>query len=220
MGYLELSQIQIQVDEEYFDIVPRPNNKERHGIKQSILADGQLVPIVVNQKGIILDGYTRYAICEELRIKPKYIVKQFKTKEEERRFVIMSNIARRHLNLFQKCEMAWEIYQTEKEKALVRINWRADKQFLAEGKRNSEGRIYDKSKTKSGYYTEKGDKVDLPDYLKKQGTAMEVFGKYMGTGHTQIHMIDWLKTNGSKAILKQLREGEVAGAGGTIRDVK
>jgi len=210
VGNLELSQIQIKVDEEYFDIVPRPNNKERHGIKQSILGDGQLTPIIVNENGIILDGHTRFEICEELRIKPKYIVKKFKTKKEERKFVIMTNIARRHLTKFQKIEMAWEIYENEKEKALVRMSWRADKKFQAQGTRNDDGRIYPSSKTKDGHLAEKGTKVKLPDYLKKQGNSGEIFAKYMDTGHTVIGQVEWLKNNARKSVLQQLREGEIS----------
>lgn len=191
MGYLELSQLQIKVDEEYFDIVPRPNNKERRGIKQSILGDGQLTPIIVNEKGIILDGHTRFEICEELRIKPKFIVKKFKTKKEERKFVIMTNIARRSLTKFQKIEMAWEIYENEKERALVRMSWRSDKQSQAEG-------------------TQKGTKVKLPDHLKKQGNSGEIFAKYMDTGHTVIGQVEWLKNHAKKATLQKLREGEIS----------
>lgn len=210
MGYLELSLLQIKVDEEYFDIVPRPNNKERRGIKQSILGDGQLTPIIVNEKGIILDGHTRFEICEELRIKPKFIVKKFKTKKEERKFVIMTNIARRSLTKFQKIEMAWEIYENEKEKAMVRMSWKSDKQFLAEGSRNDNGRILNSSRTKEGCLTEKGTKVELPDYLKKQGNSGEIFAKYMDTGHTVIGQVEWLKNNAKKATLQKLREGEIS----------
>ncbi len=196
MGYLELSLLQIKVDEEYFDIVPRPNNKERRGIKQSMLGDGQLTPIIVNEKGIILDGHTRFEICQELRIKPKFIVKKFKTKKEERKFVIMTNIARRSLTKFQKYEMAWEIYMNEKERAMVRMSWRSDKQ----SQEGSEG----------ARYCQKGSKVELPDHLKKQGNSSEIFAKYMDTGHTVIGQVEWLKNNAKKSTLQKLREGEIS----------
>ncbi len=179
----------LKIEEEYFDLVPRPNPDERNSIKQSIVSDGQLNDIIVNEKGIILDGHTRFEILEELSLKPKYRLMKFKTKKDERRFVILSNIARRNLTLFQKCECAWEIYENEKEKALARTYWRA----------NCDPGVI-----------KKGDKVNVPEGFRKEGLAAEVFGKYMGTGHTRVGQIEWLKNNASQETLEELRRGDVS----------
>jgi ParB-like chromosome segregation protein Spo0J len=60
----------------------------------------------VNQDGIILDGHHRYKACQELGIEPNTLVKEFNDKLEEQDFVIDCNLNRRHLNDFQKAELA------------------------------------------------------------------------------------------------------------------
>ena len=175
--------------DEYYDLLPRPNAEERRSIKNSILEDGQLSPIFVNPKGIILDGQTRWEICDELRIKPKFVVKKFKTKEEERRFVLMSNIARRNLTMFQKCELAWDIFLVEKEKAKARIYWRQN---------------YDPGLIK------KGDSLDIPEDFSHKGTAAQIFAKYLGTGKHSISKVEWLIKNGSTKTIQELRDGTIA----------
>jgi len=186
----KLSQkLELDYCDEYYDLVPRPNAEERRSIKQSILSDGQLSPIIVNPKGIILDGQTRWEICDELRIKPKFVVKKFKTKEEEKRFVLMSNIARRNLTLFQKCELAWDIFLNEKEKAKAREYWRQN---------------YDPG------HINKGDTFVIPEDFSRKGTAAQIFAKYLGTGKHSISKVEWLMKNGSEKTIQELREGTIA----------
>src|ERR1051326_418553 len=103
---MQVGNLEIHVRDEYFDLVPRPSTEDRHALKNSIIADGQHEPIIVNPVGEILDGHTRWEICLELDIDPKYEVRKFEGEQEERRFVIMSNLARRHLTKFQKIELA------------------------------------------------------------------------------------------------------------------
>jgi len=186
----KLSQkLELDYCDEYFDLVPRPNAVERRSIKNSILEDGQLSPIFVNPKGIILDGHTRWEICMELRIKPIFVVKKFKTKEQEKRFVIISNLARRNLTMFQKCELAWDIFLVEKEKAKARTFWRQN---------------YDPGLIK------KGDSLDIPEDFSKKGTAAQIFAKYLGTGKHSISKVEWLLKNGSEETLQKLRDGTMA----------
>lgn len=171
------------VDEEYFDLVPRPTKEDRHSLKQSILADGQQVPIVVNTQRIILDGHTRFELCNELHLKPKFIIKKFANKHEEKKFVIMSNLARRNLNKFQKIEMCWDIYENERKRAWERIS--------SQGGPNETG-------------------ISRRYGLEREGKAAEIFGKYMDSGHTTIHQVQWLRENGNQSILKNLRTGKIS----------
>lgn len=165
----------IYVNDEYAALMPRISKEDRHALKMSILADGQHTPIVVNPEGEILDGHSRWEVCLELNRDPKFIVRKFPNREAEREFILLSNLARRHLSRFQKIELAWEVYENEKRRSKERIAWR-----------------------KYG---------DIPP--EKEGTAMEIFGKYMGTGHTTIHCVQYLKENASPEILKKLRTGEL-----------
>ncbi|KER05579.1 MT-A70 family protein [Marine Group I thaumarchaeote SCGC AAA799-E16] len=104
-------------------------------LKESIKKDGQWTPITINQDGVILDGHHRYRICNELSITPKTITKTFQNKLLEEKFVIESNLLRRHLNDFQRAELGIPLLSIEKKLAKerqlstlkkgtsVKINW-------------------------------------------------------------------------------------------------
>src|SRR3990172_3139417 len=80
-----MPKIIIKVKEEYLVLVPRPTKEERMELKEDIMLRGQHDPIVINRDGFILDGYTRYEICQELGIEVKYRIQEFATKEELKR---------------------------------------------------------------------------------------------------------------------------------------
>lgn len=71
------------IKEDYYNRIPRPNNKSRFALKLSIERDGQKTPIDVNEKGVIIDGHTRFEICEELGIKCDFVVKKYSSEQEE-----------------------------------------------------------------------------------------------------------------------------------------
>lgn len=171
----------LMMDEKYLNLIPRPTDQERKSLKFSIIDEGQLMPIIANQNNIILDGHTRAEICEELHLKPKYMIKKFKSESDERKFVIMANLARRQLTTFQKIELAWEIYEVEKVKA-------REREFG------------------HGGVGLKGVKLNTQSI----GTAAQIFGKYMEVGKNTIQYIAYLKENADPTILEKLRTGELS----------
>ena len=74
--------------------------------KADIKERGQLVPITVNDHGVILDGHHRFRACQELGINCEFIEKNFHDELLEKLFVIDVNENRRHLNKFQRAELA------------------------------------------------------------------------------------------------------------------
>jgi hypothetical protein len=75
---------EIRVEEAYTKLVRPLSEKEYDDLRASIKTQGLLVPITVNQKGIILDGHNRYRICQELGIKPVVIrIASSEAKDEE-----------------------------------------------------------------------------------------------------------------------------------------
>ena len=56
----------LQVKQEYYNAIPRPNKEEFTALKMSIIEKGQQDPITVNKNLIILDGHTRYNIMLSL----------------------------------------------------------------------------------------------------------------------------------------------------------
>jgi len=111
--------LHIRFIDEYFDLVPRPINEEKALLKEDIHQNGLSESIKINVEGIVLDGHTRIEICEELGwkrldekpIKANYDIKIFDTKEEERDYVIKTNLMRRQLNAFQKVRLVSKLYK-------------------------------------------------------------------------------------------------------------
>lgn len=112
--------MKIKIKKEYLTLVPRLGSLQFKSLLQSIKEDGQHLPIIVNEKGYILDGHTRFEACNQLKIKPKYEVKKFDDPDEEKRYVIIVNLSRRQLTLFQKAEVLYEWWKKEKAEGWAR----------------------------------------------------------------------------------------------------
>lgn len=104
------------VDDAYFDLVPRPTKEQRKALKESMQNEGQLEPIIVDSTGRILDGHTRFEICQELHLKPKFIVKDFSDEESKKNYAITVNLKRRHLNDYQIFELLQKEFKKIQEK--------------------------------------------------------------------------------------------------------
>lgn len=90
---------------EYEKLIPPLSKEEYAQLKSSIRENGLYLPIIVNEKGIVLDGHHRYRICEELEIKPFTKTKTFKNETEEIIFVGEVNLQRRHLTPLQRIQL-------------------------------------------------------------------------------------------------------------------
>jgi hypothetical protein len=108
-------------NDEYLGLVPRPTGEEYDSLVESIRENGLRIPIIVNRRGVILDGYTRYRACREANVEPRYEVKEFPSKADEKLFILDTNLRRRHLNNFQKAELCDKMLEIEKELAKQRM---------------------------------------------------------------------------------------------------
>ena len=98
--------LDIIINKEYEETVPRVSDEDFEKLKESIKDSGQWYPIIVNSSGVILDGHHRFRVCKQLGLKPQYVVKDFENELYEKLFVIDANLKRRHLNDFQRTEVA------------------------------------------------------------------------------------------------------------------
>jgi hypothetical protein len=96
----------ITINQQYANLVPPLLVEKYESLKQSINQNDLWDPIVINSQGVIFDGHHRFKACQELGIKPKTVTKDFPDKLHEQMFVIDSNLRRRHLNNFQRTELA------------------------------------------------------------------------------------------------------------------
>ncbi len=114
---------QFKINPEYQNLVPALEFKEYERIKNSIRKNGLKSKIYVNQDDEVLDGHNRIKMCRELGINLDFgnvEVITFENKLEEREFVILMNLDRRHLNEFQKIELGYELHKIESEKSRLR----------------------------------------------------------------------------------------------------
>ncbi len=85
--------------------LPPLSTAEKDALRQSIEADGVLVPIEVDERGNILDGHHRHAIARELgRETPTRVLKGF-TEGQREAHVNSSNRARRNMSPDQKAAL-------------------------------------------------------------------------------------------------------------------
>ena len=192
MGKLMLdTQLKPRMNAAYYDFIPRPNKEDRKKLKESIKKEGIQIPLILNREGFILDGHTRYEICLELGIEniPTEI-KTFPDDTAEKKFVVMTNLARRHLNKFQKIELSWPLFEIEKKRASERENWKTNPDLCNVDKKT--GKILNAKKP------------------IKEGLSAVLFGKKIGLGKTLINQTDYLKKNASKELLERCRNGEIS----------
>jgi hypothetical protein len=80
-----------------------------------------LFPIIINQNNVVLDGHHRLRACKELGIQISYETRDFTDKPlEELKFVVSSNLNRRHLDEFQKVHVAIKYDKLYRKIALER----------------------------------------------------------------------------------------------------
>lgn len=108
---------EITINEEYLEMVPRPNPDEYKALRESIQINGQQEPIIVNSRGEILDGHTRFEILQNLGRDPQYVTKSFDDKQKEMTYLVECNLIRRQLNSFQKIELSFSLYEVLRKKA-------------------------------------------------------------------------------------------------------
>lgn len=92
-------------------LVPRPSNNEYESLKNSIKNEGQQEPIVIwsdsnSEKTFIIDGHTRFKICQELGLEPKVEFRIFESWLHAKKYAMDINLYRRQLSDYQKVELA------------------------------------------------------------------------------------------------------------------
>jgi site-specific DNA-methyltransferase (adenine-specific) len=92
-----------------YQILPDLLPQEYEALKASIAERGVDIPIIVDNKGNIIDGFHRQRACDELGIFCPQEVRQFATEAEKYGLVLRSNCRRRQLNRKQK-EKLIEVY--------------------------------------------------------------------------------------------------------------
>lgn len=170
------------VDDTYFDLVPRPTKDQRKSLKESIENEGQQEPIILDDTGRILDGHTRFEICQELHLKPKYVIREFTDEDAKKNFAITVNLKRRHLNDFQ----IYELF--EKQIDMIR-----HENITKKGK--------------SIWATRKGETKKQTYASKYQNATSAKASELTGLGRGIVESIIFLKKNADSKTIKKVRDG-------------
>ena len=108
------------IDPKYEKMVPATSEEDFESLKESIKKNGLFYPIVLNEKHVLLDGHRRFKACDIVKVPKRFVIKKFENKLLEEKFVIESNLNRRHLTQFQKVELAIPLIKIESELAKQR----------------------------------------------------------------------------------------------------
>lgn len=168
-------EIKFKINPEYSELVPKPSKEDSQFLLESIQKHGQQFPIILNSEYEIVDGHTRFEICQMLNLEPKYEIRQFASKLDEKQFVILSNLHRRHLNNFQKVEMLIPLFEIEQELAKQRQKSGTIASDQAKGKSSAKiakfGKIGRNTLEQVKYIKENADD-DLLDKLRSGKTKI------------------------------------------------
>jgi ParB-like chromosome segregation protein Spo0J len=85
-------------DVEKYRLLPPLDAETYAGLKANIAVNGVQVPIVIDERGYILDGFARAKIARELGYDCPSVVAKGLTEQEKRSQVRALNLARRHLD--------------------------------------------------------------------------------------------------------------------------
>lgn len=98
----------VYIKEKYVSLIPPVSTADFERLKKSIQDEGGLLmPIILNHDYVVLDGHHRLRACKELGLKASYNINDFTGKPlEELRYVVSVHLHRRHLDEFQRAEIA------------------------------------------------------------------------------------------------------------------
>jgi len=100
-----------KINPKYYDAMPRPTYDESRALDLKLIEKGQLEPIIVNPKMVILDGHSRFELLQARGKMIKYIIRKFENDEAELEYVIETNVMRRQLNNFQRIETMYGLFK-------------------------------------------------------------------------------------------------------------
>jgi ParB-like chromosome segregation protein Spo0J len=90
------------------ELFPMLSGEDLTRLENDIKLNGQTTPVIMS-KGMLIDGRNRYAACSRANIKVKVSEKTFADDDECIRYIISTNIHRRHLTESQRAMIAAEL---------------------------------------------------------------------------------------------------------------
>ena len=106
----------IVIDKEFKNLIPPLTTEEYIQLEKNILAEGCRDALVV-WNGVLIDGHSRYAICQKHEIGFETVEKEFKNKEEVIIWIILNQFGRRNLSTYDRSLLALKLKPVVQKKA-------------------------------------------------------------------------------------------------------
>lgn len=95
--------------------LPPMSSNEFETLIESIASEGQLFPVILDQKGRVIDGIHRILACERLEIQPRFETRSFADEVECAQFIWDTNLARRHISAGRRAALCLILYNDLQE---------------------------------------------------------------------------------------------------------
>lgn len=124
---MEKKLYKLKINESLEHVMPPLQVKELEGLKQLLLSEGCRDSLVVwKETGELVDGHNRYRICHENSIPFSYVEKSFASETEAKTWIINTQLGRRNVTDFVRCEQVLPLEDELKAEAKKRQGQRND----------------------------------------------------------------------------------------------
>ena len=159
-------------------VMPPLQDDEIERLTKKLLEEGCRDALVV-WDGVIVDGHNRYRICHEHGIPFSYVERNFESEEAANLWIIDTQLGRRNLTDFKRCEMALQYEEKLKAEARERKKRKAAESVVPNLAQQNRGRTRDELARMAGVSHGTLDKVktivqDADEATKEQLRTGEV----------------------------------------------
>jgi hypothetical protein len=210
---------------EYVTLIPPISTTDYERLKKSIAKEGGLLmPIILNQDNVVLDGHHRMRACKELGFPVIHNVKDFTGRPlDELRYVVTVNLHRRHLDEFQRAEIGLKWDKIARRIASER---KAASQFTSETGREAimkRHRGYDEDEghdiaSDIRFASRDANRIEDEEDGPPLRSSQEI-GNEVGVSASTIDRVRTILEGGSKEQISALRERSQTGEGPGVRTV-
>jgi len=186
--------------------IPPANEQDYESLKADISAKGQLEPIRLYE-GKVIDGWTRYRVCEELGREP--IVEEWRPEPAQSVVgaVVSWNLPRRHLSSAQKAALALLIEPELAKEAKARQEAAGRANLKLRGQPKPKARV-EAPDGQQGAESEEPVLVEGKE-AKAAGAAAEQAARIAGTNRQYVHDVKRIKQY-SERLFQSVLDGEMA----------
>lgn len=169
----------ITIDKEFKSLIPALTEDERNGLEASLKAEGCRDALVL-WGDILIDGHNRYEICTQYGIPYKTVQKDFDSRDDVIRWIILNQFGRRNLPMYERARLALRLKPVISAKA--KENNRIGADITNTGLQNS---------------------------VKAVNTQKEL-AKVAGVSHDTIAKVEKIEATATEETKEQLRKGDIS----------